>query len=91
VAGAFVGRALLRLKPSRICANRGDRVRYGRPHCLVNALAGAFIGRPFHPRNLRFPWQLFFLTTENAETARKGLPFHLNRLLKRVRGVQQGR
>jgi hypothetical protein len=33
----------------------GHYERYGGPHCQVNALAGAFVGRPFHPRNLRFP------------------------------------
>jgi hypothetical protein len=26
---------------------------------LVNALAGTFVGRPFHPRNLRFPDNCF--------------------------------
>jgi hypothetical protein len=38
LAGAVVGRALLRLKPSRICESMGDYVRYGGPHCPVNAL-----------------------------------------------------
>jgi hypothetical protein len=32
------GRALLRLKPSRRCANRGYYERYVMPHILVNAL-----------------------------------------------------
>ena len=46
------GRALLRLKPSRMCANRGDSVRYAVPHnaastpCGRVCLAGARGQRP---------------------------------------------
>jgi hypothetical protein len=40
-----MGRALLRLKPSRKCANRGYCVRYAVPQLCLNALAGAFAGR----------------------------------------------
>jgi hypothetical protein len=36
-----MGRALLRLKPSRIWESMGDYERYGGPHTPVNALAGA--------------------------------------------------
>ena len=38
-------RALLRLKPSRRWANRGDSVRYAMPHKLPQRPTGAFIGR----------------------------------------------
>jgi hypothetical protein len=54
--GGCLGRALLRLKPSRICDNMGHYERYGGPQHSVNALAGAGVGRPFHQCNLRFPW-----------------------------------
>jgi hypothetical protein len=72
---SFVDRAPLRLKPSRKCANRGYCGRYGVPHCLVNALAGAFVGRPFHPRNLRFPGNCFFTREKTRKPHGKGLPF----------------
>jgi hypothetical protein len=53
VAGACA-RALLRLKPSRVCDNMGHYEHYGGPQHSVNALAGAFVGRPFYPCHLRF-------------------------------------
>ena len=45
-------RALLRLKPSRICDSMGHNVRYGVPHLQVNALrARLFAGvRGWNPR-----------------------------------------
>jgi hypothetical protein len=50
-------------------------VRYGGPHCLVNALAGTIIGRPFHPRNQRFPDNCFF-TADDTDVRRLPLmPF----------------
>jgi hypothetical protein len=39
-----MGRALLRLKPSRICANRGHYVRYAVPQYAVNALRARLLG-----------------------------------------------
>jgi hypothetical protein len=45
-------------------------VRYGRPQVRAQRPAGTIIGRPFHPRNQRFLWQLFFLTTDDTDVHR---------------------
>jgi hypothetical protein len=46
LTGADVCRALLRLKPSRICESMGYYERYGGPHCLVNALRARVFAVP---------------------------------------------
>jgi hypothetical protein len=40
-----MGRALLRLKPSRICESMGHYERYALPHTPGQRPAGAFVGR----------------------------------------------
>jgi hypothetical protein len=45
LAGAFICRAPLRLKPSRRWESMGYYERYGGPQHSVNALAGAFVCR----------------------------------------------
>jgi hypothetical protein len=42
----LLGRAPLRLKPSRICDSMGDYVRYAMPYSLVNALRARLLGGP---------------------------------------------
>jgi hypothetical protein len=51
----LLGRALLRLKPSRICDNRGYYERYAVPHHWLNALRARLLGGDSTPAPPHIP------------------------------------
>jgi hypothetical protein len=82
LAGAFTCRAPLRLKPSRMCANRGYSERYAAPHLLAQRPAGAVIAglwgqrphSPAGPKNIPVKSKNIPAESKNIPVESKNIP-----------------